>query len=271
MLLPKVKELEEFYDHYLKKENILFPYMEKVEDKFKGLSIMWELHNEIKDILRRAIEILENGNSSEDALNRIIGEIFFGMIGLIRKEEIILFPTACKILPKEDWDSMYNQSLEYEFPFLNREKIVLNNNVDNIFQSGIFKTDTGELNFNEILMIFNNLPVDITFVDENNKVRFFSTPKDRIFPRSPAVIGREVNNCHPPASVHIVEEIVDKFRGGKENSVKFWLNLGDKTILIRYFALWDKDNIFRGVLEVSEDITDIKEIRGEKKLLDWGN
>ena len=120
-------------------------------------------------------------------------------------------------------------------------------------------------------MIFNNLPVDITFVDENNKVRFFSTPKDRIFPRSPAVIGREVNNCHPPASVHIVEEIVDKFRGGKENSVKFWLNLGDKTILIRYFALWDKDNIFRGVLEVSEDITDIKEIRGEKKLLDWGN
>jgi PAS domain S-box-containing protein len=118
-------------------------------------------------------------------------------------------------------------------------------------------------------MLFNNLPVDITFVDENNKVRYFNKAKDRFFPRSPAVVGRDVKNCHPPESVHVVEEIIESFREDKEESARFWINLKDKTILIQYFALKDSGGKYRGVLEVGQDISEIKKLEGERRLLKW--
>ncbi|MGB4311657.1 MAG: PAS domain-containing protein, partial [Natronincolaceae bacterium] len=100
-------------------------------------------------------------------------------------------------------------------------------------------------------------------------VKFFTKPKDRIFPRSPAIIGRDVNNCHPPASVHIVEEIIESFRSGKEDFAKFWINIKDRMILIQYFALRDNNKIYRGTLEVSQDITEIRQLDGERRLLKW--
>ncbi len=269
-LLPKVVELQEFNDHYIKKENILFPYMEKTLAKFNGLSIMWELHDDIRARINEAVHILKNDNSSEMELNKAIAKIFFGMLGLRNKEELILFPAASEVLSEDDWYQMHKQSLEYNFPFIERPNIKLDNSDDiELIENGKFKTETGELSFKEILMIFNTLPIDMTFVDEHNKVRFFSSPKDRIFPRSPAVIGRDVDNCHPPSSVHIVEEIVESFRSGQEDFAKFWINIKDKMILIQYFALRDNEGIYRGVLEVSQDITEIKQLEGERRLLKW--
>lgn len=132
------------------------------------------------------------------------------------------------------------------------------------------KTETGVLKLEQILMIFNTLPVDVTLVDENNKVRFFNKPKDRLFPRSPAVIGRDVKNCHPPQSVHVVNEIVESFRTGKQDNATFWIELKGRMILIKYFALRDPAGNFKGTLEVSQDITDIKKLEGERRLLHWG-
>lgn len=265
----KVIELEGFNEHYLKKENILFPYMEKAAPKFEGTKIMWSLHDVVRNLLKTTKETLQNENSTAQQVNIAVANLFFGILGLKKKEELILFPAACEVLSENDWYEIHKQSLEYGFPFIKKTNNVEYAKVNEKFSNGVFKTETGELTFEEIALIFNNLPVDMTFVDEANKVRYFTNPKDRIFPRSPAIIGRNVNNCHPPESVHIVEEIIESFKIGKENSAKFWINVKGKMILIQYFALRDGEGTYKGVLEVSQDITEIKSLDGERRLLKW--
>ena len=128
--------------------------------------------------------------------------------------------------------------------------------------------ETGELSRKEIEAIFNNLPVDITFVDREDKVRYFSQTKDRVFPRTKAIIGREVQKCHPQKSVHIVNKILEDFKSGKRDVAEFWINLKERQIYIRYFAVRDKEGNYLGCLEVTQDITELKKIEGEKRLLD---
>lgn len=277
-LIPKVYELMDFKDHYLKKENILFPFLERKMEKFNGLAIMWALHDETRSLLKKVIECLESKECKQTELNVELGNLFFAMRGLVKKEELILFPAASEVIDESEWNEMMRQSLEYKFPFIQKPK--QKHGLENIdgemdelvvdFKEGYqFKTDTGVLNFEQILMIFNALPVDMTFVDENNKVRFFTRPKDRIFPRSPAIIGRDVDKCHPPQSVHVVHKIIESFKAGTKDDAKFWINLKGKTILIQYFALRDSIGKYKGVLEVSQDISEIKELDGEKRLLHW--
>ena len=128
---------------------------------------------------------------------------------------------------------------------------------------------TGSLTLEQIILIFSHLPVDITYVDEHNKVRFFSNPPHRIFPRTIAVIGRDVNNCHPHESVHVVEKIVESFKNGSQHHADFWINMRGKKILIQYFAVRDKKGLYRGVMEVSQEITEIQSLEGERRILDW--
>lgn len=275
-LVPKIEELQQFNDHYLKKENILFPYLEKKMDKFEGLSIMWALHDEVRKLIKETIELLKMEKSNENQINTEIGKLFFAILGLVKKEELILFPSASEVLTNQDWYEMHKQSLEYSFPFIEKEKLSIENYKDDPtaiiqeYSEGFqFKTETGALNLQQILMIFNALPVDLSFVDENNKVKFFTRPKDRIFPRSPAIIGRDVKNCHPPDSVHIVHEIIENFRSGQKETATFWIKLKGKMILIQYFALRDSAGNYKGTLEVSQDITEIQKLDGEKRLLEW--
>ena len=270
-LLPLVEELKEFYPHYTKKENILFPYLEKKMEKFQGLTIMWALHDEVKREIEYAIELIKDPESEDHAVNVAIAEMFFGVLGLVRKEELILFPSASEVLEEHEWYDMHKQSYEYEFPYIQKtwdpEFIKESMAVDG--STGTFRTETGELTMDQLALVFNSLPVDMTFVDENNKVRFFTRPKDRIFPRSPAIIGRDVKNCHPPDSVHIVEEIVDSFRRGERDTATFWINIKGKKVLIQYFALRDDSGSYKGVIEVSQDITGISQLQGERRLLQW--
>lgn len=277
-LLPKIRELQQFNHHYLKKENILFPYLEKKMEKFNGLAIMWALHDETRAELKDVMECLEKESSTEAELNEKLGSLFFAMLGLVKKEELILFPSASEVINEGEWAEMLKQSLEYEFPFIQRPEkwAVKSSEAEKQHRSEHyssedldFKTETGSLSLEELLMIFNIMPVDITFVDENNKVRFYSDSKDRIFPRSPAVIGRNVEKCHPPQSVHVVNRIVDSFREGSKDKADFWIDLKGKKILIQYFALRDIKGCYRGVLEVSQDITEITKLEGEQRLLDW--
>lgn len=277
-LVPKMRELQKFNAHYLKKENILFPYMEKKMKKFEGLSIMWALHDETRKRLKTTIEYLEAEGCNEAEFNILLGNLFFAMYGLIKKEELILFPAAGEVIEENEWDEMQKQSLEYEFPFIEKPEPAIKgqdtfartSEFIKDFKDGCkFKTETGVLDFEQLMMIFSALPVDLTFVDENNKVKFFTRPKDRIFPRSAAVIGRSVENCHPPESVHVVNKIIDAFRAGEKDNAVFWINLKGKMILIQYFALRDSSGKYGGVLEVSQDITEIANLQGEKRLLDW--
>ena len=277
-LIPRVEELLRFNHHYLKKENILFPYMERKMEQFGGLSIMWSLHDEAREKMKQVLRCLESGQGLDPEFNRQIGSLFFILHGLVKKEELILLPAASEVLTEEEWAEMGKQSLEYEFPFIEKPEEQPESAEETTFQRRLelerygtckFKTETGELDFEQILMIFNALPVDMTFVDEHNKVRYFSRPKDRFFPRSPAIIGRDVDKCHPPESVHVVHQIVESFRSGNRDTATFWINLKGKMILIQYFALRNSEGEYKGVLEVSQDITEIKSLEGERRLLQW--
>jgi DUF438 domain-containing protein len=129
--------------------------------------------------------------------------------------------------------------------------------------------EEGFLSLDQVNLIFKFLPIDITFVDENDKVAFYNRGEERVFSRSKGIIGREVKFCHPPKSVDMVIRIVDEFRAGTKDTAEFWINMGPKCVHIRYFAVRDKDKNYKGVLEMSQDITDIKTITGDKRLLDW--
>ncbi len=131
------------------------------------------------------------------------------------------------------------------------------------------KFETGSLSEEEIEAVFDSLPVDITFVDRDDAVKYFSKAKGRIFARTKAVLGREVQKCHPQKSVHVVNKIVESFKAGKRDVAEFWINMNGRLIHIRYFAVRDKNGEYLGTMEVTQDITDIKRIEGEKRLLDW--
>jgi len=132
----------------------------------------------------------------------------------------------------------------------------------------VIDLDTGELNQREIKAIMNTLPIDVTFVDKDDTVRYFNRPEERIFPRTKSVIGRRVQMCHPQKSLHVVNRILQDFREGKRDVAEFWINVKGRLIYIRYFAVRDRNGEYLGTLEVTQDITEIKKIEGEKRLLD---
>lgn len=129
--------------------------------------------------------------------------------------------------------------------------------------------DVGSLSLEQVNLILKYLPVDISFINENDEVVYYSGSKKRIFPRSPGVIGRKVQRCHPPKSVHVVNSILEAFKSGKQDVAEFWIQMNERLIFIRYFAVHDSNGRYVGTLEVSQDVTDIKELEGEKRLLEW--
>lgn len=289
-LKSNIVNLKEFNTHYIKKENILFPYLEKIWKDYKPLMVMWSLHDDIRKKIKFIEKLLNYENSNLKEINRALGELFFLLHGMIFKEEVVVFPIASETIKKEDWAEMHKQSFEIGFPFIDAptkveeekrtkkiktpamknddEKNILNQILSSEFlENSVIDLGTGKLNIEQIILLLNTLPVDITLIDENDNVRFFSKPKDRFFPRSVAIIGRKVQNCHPPESVHIVEGIIKSFKSGEKKFEHFWIQMKGKFIFIQYYALINEDGVYKGVLEVSQDITDIKNLSGEKRLV----
>ncbi len=269
-LIPLFLEIIDFDEHYIKKENILFPYIEKYWDNYNPVKVMWSLHDDIRNSLKEIILILENPGRIWDQLNIEIGRFFFLTFGMIIKEERIIYPVAIETIPEKDWKKMHLQSFDLPFIFIETPK-----KPEIIIKEGLwhkectFKTDSGEVSLDQLELIFGNLTVEMTMIDENDKVVFFSESESRIFPRSSAIIGRDVQNCHPPESVHIVNEIISAFKKGTKQKAEFWFNFKDKLIFTSYYALHDKSGSYKGILEVSQDITRFKNLEGERKLLNW--
>ncbi len=266
-------ELLEYEKHWVKKENILFPYIEKYFDNYRCVSVMWSMHDDSRESIKTLLENLEQDEPLINVFNMNIGKLYYSVLPVIFREEYILYPIAAKEIKQSDWDEMLAQSEEEGFAFIEPPesftKEVKQKEGENIKPiDNLVDLGTGILSADEIIRIFNHLPVDITFVDENDEVKYFSTPKDRIFGRSKAIIGRKVQNCHPHESVHIVNEIVDSFKSGKKDVESFWISFKDKFLLIQYFAVRDEQGSYKGVIEVSQDVSDIRKLEGEKRLLD---
>ena len=266
-LLNKFRHLEVFVKHYTIKENVLFPAIEKNWPDYRCLQIMWSIHDDIRSNIKFVIGQLESGSIEIKTFNRCVGDIFFNMIAIKFREEHILFPVILSTINKEELEVMNRLGLEIGFPYIQPRNIKQEEQVS--VADGFVNLGTGILNAEQIKLIFNHLPVDITYVDEHDKVQYFSTPPKRIFPRTVAIIGREVKNCHPPESVHVVEKIVESFRSGEKKQASFWIKMKGDFILIQYFAVRDQSGNYKGVIEVSQEISEIKALEGQKRLLDW--
>ena len=269
-LKEKLVQLRLFDQHYQIKENVLFPALEQHWPDFHCVQLMWSYHDDIRRQMKDLGTALDESEFDLKKTNKLVGDLFFNLFAIRFREERILFPHILETIPQEALHQMLINSQEIGFPYVSPEKTEAVSSA--VFTDGAsVNLGTGQLSAEQIIGIFNHLPVDITYVDEHDTVRFFSTPKKRIFPRTKAILGRQVHNCHPPESVHVVEEIVAAFRNGQKDQASFWINFKTEKILIQYFAVRNEQGHYQGVIEVTQEIGDIQKLSGEKRLLDWSN
>jgi len=263
-----VNELKDYNNHMEKVENILFSYLEKEEEHFNGLQIMWSLHDEIRVLLKDLSLSLELKEPKEMIVE--IGRLYFLMYGAIQKQNLVLFPVSMGRLNMKQFDSMFQESFDYGFSYIEAPKKAEKTKTMEMDQiNKIIQTDTGHLEVETLISILNILPIDFTFVNEKDEVAYFNDSKERIFPRSSSIIGRNVRNCHPPESVHIVEDILKAFKTGEKDKAEFWIQMRGMMIYIYYLPIKDSDGNYKGTLEISQEISGLRALEGEQRLLDW--
>jgi uncharacterized protein len=264
-----IYHLKDYELHYIKKENLLFPFIEKTFPRYKCLQLMWSFHDDFRSCMKVLINLLQQEVPDKSIMNKELGRLFFIVMPVIFREEQIIYPVAIRAIPENAWNEMFQQSFETGWCYI--EPPIINYYMEQHLEptGQNINLGTGILNPEQIILMLNNLPVDITFVDEKDEVCYFSGGVHRIFPRSNAIIGRKVQNCHPPESVHIVNEIIKVFRNGEKNVAEFWISMQEKFIHICYYAVRNEHNEYKGTIEVSQDVTDIRALQGQKKLLDW--
>jgi len=254
--------------HFLRKENQLFPHLEKI-DITGPTQVMWALDDDIRGMLKKTEQEFRVGDKT--AFNRDMKEAIQTIRDMIYKEEHILFPVCVDKIADATWKEIRRGEGEIGFAWIEPVAQTDTANSTSVLpkqSEGEYTLDTGVLSLEQINLIFKHLPVDISFVDENDTVRYYSATKERIFPRSPAVIGRKVQNCHPSTSVHVVQGILDDFKSGSRSTAEFWIQMQGKFIHIRYFAVRNETGIYKGCLEVSQEVTGIRNLEGERRLLD---
>ena len=269
-LLPEIGALLTIDLHYSRKENLLFPYLEQ-----HGITappkVMWGVDDEIRALLKESAKLAASGSISTaeklaEALTRTEEMIF--------KEENILIPMLLETLSPEEWFNVAKESGEIGYCLIDSPPVWQPKSAPaeavapaSAPAAGAVTLPTGFFSLTELNRVLDTLPLDITFVGKDDTVRYFSQGSERVFPRTKAIIGRKVANCHPPASVHIVEGIIEDFKSGKKDHEDFWIRMGEKFVYIRYFAVRDEAGEYLGVLEVTQDIAPIQAITGEKRLV----
>ena len=263
--------------HFTRKENQLFPYLEKYGWTSPSQG-MWTFHDQIRD----QVKLVRKELAGRNVMTTLIEtqQLFKFLEQIINVEEQRLFPRAMGMLTEDEWkefkegDKEIGWMLEktptpypadeYIHPSLDTKKRKLPFGIED-------KThyDEGYLTPEQVNSIFRILPVDITYVNEHDQVVFYNRGDDRVFPRSAGIIGREVKFCHPPKSVDQVIKILEAFKAGTQDLAEFWINFKGQFIHIQYFAVRDPDRTYRGVIEMSQDVTHVRGLEGEQRLLDW--
>lgn len=272
-----IDRLLEVAVHYRRKEMQLFPVLERhgVEGPTK---VMWALDDEIVAALKRVRAAAGAGDAA--AVSAGLPDALTAVRDMVYKEEKILFPTAMQVISEVEWADIAAGDPEIGYAWIDgpspspasdggiQADIAPAGQAPGTGHAAPLTLTTGSLTAGQVDLMLRALPFDLSFVDEEDRVRYYSEG-ERIFPRSPAVIGREVRNCHPPASVHKVEEILAAFKAGEKDTADFWITLGGKFLFIRYFALRDADGAYRGCLEVVQDATRVRALEGERRIVDW--
>ncbi|MBI0579235.1 DUF438 domain-containing protein [Neobacillus cucumis] len=268
-LLEDCNLLLDIDKHFNRKEHLIFPYLEKY-GIYGPSTNMWRIDDFIRDAIKDAKQKLSHYEGDQQGIVQVVTYIINEVNDMIYREENILFPMALNNLTEDEWVKIAHESDEIGFCLTEPadvwkpERQAL---MENAISEGYIKMETGILSLKQLELLLNHLPVDITFIDQDDVVRYFSHGKERIFARTKAVIGRTVQNCHPPRSVHVVEELLADFKAGKKDVEDFWIKFKDKYVYIRYFAVRDENGEYIGTLEFTQNIDPIKAIDGEKRIL----
>ncbi len=273
-------ELMDIDKHYKRKEYLIFPFLEQ-----KGVTgppkVMWGKHDEIRDQLKGCIELMRDPSVSKmdilDAIDLIFKPVLKALEDMTKKEEEILFPMTLDLLTTEDWWQIHRQTLDFGFSLYDPQvdwipegiSLEQESNQTNISSDNTIHLPSGSFTSEEIMAILNTAPFDMTFVDRNDKVKYFTQGKDRIFARSRTIINRDVRLCHPPGSVHIIEKILEDFKKGEADHAPFWIQMHGKFIYIEYYALRNEKGEYLGTLEVSQDLSEHRRLEGERRILSY--
>ncbi len=265
--------------HYRRKENLLFPFLEKY-----GITgppkVMWGKHDETRALLKNALESLSSASYNDPDQVKFIIDVHLkpaakAVTDMIMKEEEILLPMTMDKLNDTEWYDIYRQTNEIGYclydPVVEWKPGGIKLGGTSSADDGNIILPSGKFSVDELLAVLNALPVDLTFVDRNDKVKYFSQGKERVFDRNRAILGRDVRMCHPPSSVHIVDKIISDFRSGHSESAPFWIQMQGKFIHIEYFALRSDTGEYLGTLEVSQDLTAKRKLENEQRILNYGN
>ena len=269
------EHLMEVEKHNVREENVLFPYLQK-HGITEPPAIMWAEHNELKDKKKQLLKLLETSEKTTfqafvKQLTAIGAYLSEELSNHIYKENHILYPAALRTIQDHEWKEIREQCDELgyccftpKYPIVGEEQV--ESKEAKKIPKDMMNFETGDLTSKEVAALLDALPLDITFVDAEDTVRYFNKAEGRVFPRTKAVIGRKVQQCHPPKSVHIVNQIVDDLKKGRRKSADFWIDLNQRKIYIRYFPLRNQKGEYLGCLEVTQDITDVQKIKGERRL-----
>jgi DUF438 domain-containing protein len=269
----RIMEVEK---HYARKENILFPYLE--QHGVTGPSqVMWGKDDDIRVMMKSLRQALVVEEASAEEWQVVVEQIAVPMLDqieeMITKEERILFPMAQKKLTPEQWGAIYRDSARYGYclvePGTGYQPPQSQENLSGQIDGQRIPVGVGSLLPEQLQAIASVLPVDLTFVDADDRVAFFSEGRDRVFARPPAIIGRKVQNCHPPQSVDVVDKILADFRSGAQDVAEFWIDLRGRFVHIRYFAVRSEGGEYLGTLEVTQDLTGPRSLEGERRLLQY--
>ena len=274
-LLGALNRLMDVDKHYRRKENLLFPFLEK--NHITGPpKVMWGKHDEVRDLLKSAILSLRETEDPPEIVsicNQYVAPAIEGVVGMTMKEEKILLPMCMDTLTEAEWYEIYQQTGEIGFCLYDPQEEWVPEGVEEIQvdipgAQGV-RLPSGSFTPEELEAMLNILPIDITFVDRNDKVKYFSQGKERVFDRNRTILGRDVRMCHPPSSMHIVDQIVEDFRAGRQDCAPFWIQMGDQFIHIAYYAMRDAEGNYLGTVEMSQNIAPLRALEGEKRLLSY--
>ncbi len=270
-LAGALSQLLDIDKHYARKEQLIFPYLEKY-DRPAPAKVMWGVDDEIRDALKFARDQARKG--AADAADLALAAVS-RVQEMIFKEERILIPMLIDLLTEDEWLLIARESDETGYCLVEpqaiwqpeRTDIGQTSAAEALQQAGQVRFPTGILNMEQVVALMDAVPFDMTFVDDKDLVRYFNRANERIFARPKTVIGRHVSNCHPPASVHVVEKLLADFKSGAKDQEDFWIQMGDKFVLIRYYAVRGEKGKYLGTLEITLDIAPLKTITGQKRLL----
>lgn len=266
-------QLMDVEKHYQRKEHLLFPFLERYG--ITGPSkVMWGKDDEVRGLLKELGGALAQEGATVGEWRIVAPAVAAPALAAIEemifKEEKILLPMALETLTDADWGDIWTQSPEIGWCIVDPAQGWKPPAAHaGPAETGALIFPSGSITLDQLKAIFSTLPVDLTFVDADNRVRFFTEGRDRVFVRPKAIIGRLVQHCHPPASVDVVNRIVSDFREGRQSVAEFWLNFRGRFVHVRYFAVRDEQGTYLGTLEVTQDLTDERALEGERRLLQY--